>query len=214
MNTAAEILYSLYLRELVWLAAAIVENCTAIFAAEAKLEPGKPVIFQVPELHTRIFAALVASANLKKLLYTDARRGDGESEQAHRLRQECSARLRELLKNLELKEIRNVKLRNTIEHADEYLAKAAVELARQEGRWSGIAYNYIMANADIFVPPLYPMRVYDAPSRVFRNMEYSIDLGVLHVEAEEIVQKIREAGLGPTGPTGMVFTGFTPPTAL
>jgi hypothetical protein len=199
-------LFMLYLQELFWLATAIIRNAEQVFAEAADLEAGDGLKV-APVLHARISSILIDAANTKKLIDTSPRRMRGESEAQFNLRQERSHLLASIVGSAGLEEIRNAKVRNTLEHFDEYLDRAIVQLAQGKAPPARFAaYNLVLSNRDTLDSALLPIRLYYAKSRVFQNLEYEIDIGKICNEAESIVAAIEEFVEDPEdGPGGWLI---------
>ena len=105
-------LFTLYFHELRWLAHSIQTKSEKLFD-EAKVPAEGNVIQVNPELHSLIASILSDAANLRKLVVTPHTRLGGESGRQFRLRKARAAALREAIKDIELVELLNSKVRNT-----------------------------------------------------------------------------------------------------
>jgi len=183
-------LFSLYIHELWWLSHAIKTKTEKLFA-EAKV-PETGYIMQVsPELHSLIASVLSDAGNLKKLIVTPSARLDRESGRQYRLRKARAAALKELLGGISLAELVNVKVRNTLEHFDEYLDEANLAVSEAKVPPSPMAaYNMVLSHWEVFSPRIYPIRVYISSERKFYNMKWSVDLGAMNTEASAIVDRL------------------------
>ncbi|GAB2880065.1 hypothetical protein GCM10027277_56610 [Pseudoduganella ginsengisoli] len=193
MNEATDLkledtkLFTLYFHELWWLAHAIKTKAEKLFD-EAKV-PDNGYAMQVsPELHSLIASILSDAANLKKLLITASARLNGKSGRQYRLRKARAAALRALTSNVPLKEMLNAKVRNTLEHFDEYLDEANVSLSQGKLPPSPMAaYNMVISHWEVFDPPVYPIRLYVSVERKFYNMKWSVDIDAIYKEASALV---------------------------
>lgn len=205
--TPQDNLFSLYFHELGWLSSEIQKYCEAIFAETPVPEQGYYIKVS-PELHAHIVSVLVNAANLKKLVYTGEKRYKNESVEVFRLRQKRSRVLRESLSGLKLEEILNNKVRNSLEHFDEYLDENIVRLSKKPPS-TFAAYNMALSHREVFNPQVYPIRLYIVSERKFYNMHFSIDIGKIYAEASSILERLRELGAVPDGGPGGVMIPLT-----
>ncbi len=183
-------LASLYVHELWWLANSVKTKAERLFA-EAKVPETGYAIQVSPELHSVIASLLSDAANLKKLVVTPSAKLNGESGRQYRLRKARAAALRESIKGISLTEMLNAKVRNTLEHFDEYLDEANVGLSTAKSAPSPMAaYNMVLSHWEVTSPPVYPIRVYISSERKFYNMKWSVDIGAIHQEATAIVERL------------------------
>jgi hypothetical protein len=144
-------LYTLYFHELWWLSNSIREKCEQLFKETVIPESG--FIMQVnPTLHSIIASLLSDASNIRKLIITPDIKLKGESSSQFKLRKERANVLQEKIKSIELTEILNHKIRNTLEHFDEYLDEANLELSREEESLSPMAvYNMVFSHWERFI---------------------------------------------------------------
>jgi len=124
-----------------------------------------------------------------------------------KIHRERSKHIKKLIEPLSISEIRNKKVRNTIEHFSEYLddQNKKHSLFHCSNRYL-VAFNLIISHwRPIDSPnfpfklyktpqlqyPIYPIRVYVADERRFYNMDFSIDLSLIHQEAFEIMEHLK-----------------------
>ncbi|MEW6183768.1 MAG: hypothetical protein AB1500_11470 [Bacillota bacterium] len=200
-------LFSLYFHELGWLSSEIQKHCEAIFKDTPDPKEGYYIKVS-PELHAHIVSVLVNAANLKKLVYTGEKRYKNESMEVFRLRQKRSRLLREALADLKLEEILNNKVRNSLEHFDEYLDENIVRLSKKPPS-TFAAYNMALSHREVFNPQVYPIRLYIVSEQKFYNMRSSIDIGRIYAEASSILERLRELGAIPHGGPGGVMIPLT-----
>ena len=183
-------LFTLYFHELWWLAHSIKTKAEKLFD-EAKV-PDTGYVLQVsPELHSLIASLLSDAANLKKLLVTASVRLDQESGRQFRLRKARAAALKELVAKVPLVEMLNAKVRNTLEHFDEYLDEANVSLSQGKAPPSPMAaYNMVISQWEVIDPPVYPIRLYVSAERKFYKMKWSVNIDAIHKEASALVECI------------------------
>ena len=200
-------LFSLYIHELWWLAHGIKTKTDKLFA-EAKVPDEGNVIQVSPELHSLIASVLSEAANLKKLLVTPSARLNGESGRQYRLRKARAAALRELLAGVTLAELLNAKVRNTLEHFDEYLDEANLVITDAKVPPSPMAaYNMVLSRWEVFDARVYPIRLYISSERKFYNMKWSVDLDAMNREASAIVERLATVmgAAAKEGPGGLML---------
>lgn len=200
-------LFSLYLHELWWLAHGIKQKTDKLFE-EAKV-PAEGNLIQVnPELHTLIASVLSDAANLKKLVITPNAKLNGESGRQYRLRKARGEALKELLKGIDLAELLNAKVRNTLEHFDEYLDEANMTLTDAQTPPSPMAaYNMVLSRWEVFSPRVYPIRLYISAERTFYNMKWSVNLDAINKEAAAVAERCVTAigSVAKEGPGGLML---------
>lgn len=183
-------LLTLYFHELWWLAHGIKTKAERLFAEATVPETG--YVIQVnPELHSVIASILSDAANLKKLVVTPSTRLNGESGPQFRLRKARAATLSEAIAGIPLTEMLNAKVRNTLEHFDEYLDEANIALSNSKTAPSPMAaYNMVLSQWEVISPRVYPIRVYISSERKFYNMKWSVDIGAMYKEATAVVERL------------------------
>ena len=112
-------LLGLYRHELWYLASSIVERCRKVFEQTQPPETGH-YIKVAPEIHAEIFGILSQASGLKKLIRTPTVPLKDEPKRVYRLRRHRTDLLASLLEGLDLKELLQARVRNSIEHFDEY----------------------------------------------------------------------------------------------
>ena len=199
-------LFSLYIHELWWLAHGIKEKTDRLFA-EAKVPDEGNVIQVSPELHSLIASVLSEAANLKKLIVTPSTRLNGESGRQFRLRKGRALALTKLLQGITLNELLNAKVRNTLEHFDEYLDEANLAISEALHPPSPMAaYNMVLSRWEVFNPRVYPIRLYISSERKFYNMKWSVDLDAMNKEACAVVERLKASmGAAQEGPGGLML---------
>ena len=199
-------LFSLYVHELWWLANGIKEKTDRLFN-EAKVPDEGNLIQVSPELHSLIASVLSEAANLKKLLVTPSVRLNGESGRQFRLRRGRALALTKLLDGVPLKELLNAKVRNTLEHFDEYLDEANLTITEAKTPPSPMAaYNMVLSRWEVFTPRVYPIRLYISAERKFYNMKWNVDLDAMNKEASAVVERLVPfVGAAKEGPGGLML---------
>lgn len=183
-------LLTLYFHELWWLAHGIKTKAERLFSQATVPETGN-VIQVSPDLHSLIASILSDAANLKKLVVTPSSRLSGESGRRFRLRKARAAALREAIAGIQLTEMLNAKVRNTLEHFDEYLDEANLAVSTAKAPPSPMAaYNMVLSRWEVFSPRIYPVRVYISSERKFYNMKWGVDIGEIYDEATAIVERL------------------------
>lgn len=183
--------FHIYIHEVWRLATEIIVNCEYVFN-EAKV-PDEGYSIQVSSnIHSHIIYVLINSANLKKMIFTLPNRGKDESKKQYEFRLERSNLLKQLFNGIDITEIKNNKVRNTLEHFDEYIDKENLKFSGCELD-SGLraAYNMTLSDWDVFFPRVYPIRLYVANEKKFYNMNFSIDIGKIYEEAKAIIDRMK-----------------------
>jgi len=146
-------LFRIYLCELQWLAINIKNKCSQIFDYEKQLDPSRDYIVSNPVLWELLSSALSDAARLKKLIISPSNKPKLSQDQ-WTLMQERTTYLQSILSTVALNEISNPKLRNTIEHFDEYLDAANIELLSPVRHEKIALYKLGLTawNLDIFKP--------------------------------------------------------------
>ena len=185
-------LFTLYFYELWWLSHSICKKCENLFE-ETKI-PDEGFVMQVsPEIHSTIASLLSDASNIKKLIDTPTGKLRGESSAQAKLRKERAEMLNAKIKSIELSEILNHKIRNTLEHFDEYLDEANLKLSRDIQPISPMAaYNMVFSHWEVTSPKVYPIRLYISSERKFYNMKWSVDIGKIYEEATAILLDLKK----------------------
>jgi hypothetical protein len=190
MKASETALFRVYLHELFMLAKSVRDRCETVFAKTPPPQTGYYINVD-PDLHSAINAILIDAANIKKLIQTSPKRRRGESKKVYDLRQERSHLLRDLLAGIQLDDILDTKVRNTLEHFDEYLDETNVRLSSGKAPPAPMAaYNMAFSEWGVTVPRCFPLRLYVADERKFYNMKYSIDLARLREQAIAILDRL------------------------
>ncbi len=187
-----EILFSLYFYEL-WSLAHSIKKKSELLFEKAPVPPKDYVITVDMEIHSLIASILSDAANVRKLVKPSTlKRLRGESAAASKVRRARGTALQEAIRGVELTEMLNAKVRNTLEHFDEYLDDAVVELPKAAGKvgWRMAAYNTVMSGWGAITPRVFPVRLYISDERKYYNMKSSVDIGLLHAEACALVERL------------------------
>ncbi|MEX5490782.1 hypothetical protein ABFV43_18365 [Pseudomonas fulva] len=183
-------LADLFYYEVLWLSHSIVKKCEEIFS-KCRIPDHGHMIQVDPDIHSKISSVLSDAANIKKLIQTQGVKLKGENAVRFKLRKERARVLDLALADLGLREIFNHKVRNTLEHFDEYLDETNYELSSKAELGTMAAYNLVISHWEVTNPRLYPIRLYVASEMKFYNMKWSVDIGQIHKEAVLIIDKLR-----------------------
>lgn len=206
MELADTKLCTLYYHELFWMSVSIVDKCSKIFELARIPESGS--LIQVnPEIHSLIASVLSSATNIKRLFVTQDAKLNGENGTKHKLRIARAREISQFLAPLKLTELLNNKVRNTLEHFDEYLDDANYSLSKKPMGAGKAAYNFVISHWEVTDPRLYPIRLYVSSERKFYNMKWSVDVGLISREAQSIVDLIKGSGLmGQEDPGGVLVS--------
>lgn len=204
-------LFRVYINELYYLCEAIKRECDGIFD-EAKVPDDGYMIQVSPILHSRINSVLIYATNIKNLIYTPKDKKKKESVKNYRMRKARAELFEGILSGLSIKEIKNNKVRNTLEHFDEYLDECNLELAKAytdlKKNHSLAAYNMTFSNMKVIQPDVYPIRLYIADEKKFYNFDWSIDIGMIYDEALSILERLKELNLLGESKSGGLLVRF------
>lgn len=194
MNRTEEIkiedtaLATVYLSELYSLAFFIRKKCQSLFDNTKSENDGSYYIFAKPEIINDISSILTDAANLKKLITTSPIKKDREKTISFKFRKSRSEFLMSLLNGIELTEILNVKIRNTLEHFDEYLDNANIDITLNGSKGYNVAIcNIALSSRHAMQGNIYPLRFYIADEKVYHNFKWQVDIGLIHEEACSII---------------------------
>ena len=206
MNISNYKLDNCYLHELGWLCSSIKNECDKIFENTKLPEEGKNYIKVSPELHSRIYKVLMDAANIKKLIFPFvAKKKKKESTKLFVLRKRRADKLQKLFETIEISEIKNSDIRNSLEHFDEKLDEFNYSLS-EENNIDFAAYNMSIAYPQILGKTIFPIRLYVASEKTFYNFKWKINLGQIYKEAIAMLNKLIELNLFPKdGPGGLMI---------
>ncbi|MBI5751533.1 MAG: hypothetical protein HZA59_05235 [Hydrogenophilales bacterium] len=191
-NPRHSLLAPMYALELWSLADNVRDQCENVFAATVLL-PNETFLRVSKEVHGLIAALLSNAANIKKLVRTQSSQLKGETKTRFQMRQRRARVLSELLSGIALDELLNIKIRNTLEHFDEYLDEADELLTVKGHPTATLAMSNMVVShwEHLAGEKIFPIRVYIASERKFYNMKWSIDLGKLHAESQMVVERLK-----------------------
>lgn len=181
----------IYMHELWWLTESIKRRCEELFR-ETPL-PDEGYYFKMEyRIHSLINDILSDAANLKKLITIPTRKTQSESPKQFEVHVERSKFLQGIIKGLEISELKSVKVRNTLQHFDEYLDEANIEASEGKLKAHQMAvYNFVMSHWEAINPRPYPIRLYICAEKTYYNMKASVNLEKIYVEASRINEVMR-----------------------
>lgn len=189
-------LFGYYEYELVSLAKNIVSAGDNVF----RLAPKSDGYYEKcsSEAHFYINSLLSEAAKTKKLIDPVISNKENKHSKKYKMKVARSKYFSELLCGLTLKEILKPKVRNTLEHFDEYLDEANIELMDPNNIKHDIAFsNLILSSFDTpSMKIFYPIRMYTGNDRKFHNMKWSVEIGKIYDEAKTILAHLREKNEG------------------
>lgn len=181
----------IYLHELWWLSESIKRRCEKLFQETPLPEQG--YYFKIDyNIHSLINDILSDAANLKKLITIPTQKTRSESPRQFQVHVERSKFLQEKIKGIEVTELKSVKVRNTLQHFDEYLDEANIEAT--EGKLKNhqrAVYNFVMSHWEAVNPRPYPIRLYICAEKTYYNMKASVNLGKIYAESLRISEVMR-----------------------
>ncbi len=185
-----------YLSELYWLARDSVETCERVFSAAMAPPPEKSYIKVDHHLHGEIYRILNNAARLRALVNVRSKRY-GQSAGQFAVQESRIRWLLDLIGDLPMAAISQAKVRNSLEHYDEYLDEAALKSSRGElDRPTLFPIDMTLGRdgtLDQFTSGVvYPLRVYLAEERIFVNCGQRISLGDVFDECVGIRDRLAE----------------------
>ncbi|WP_275779743.1 hypothetical protein [Paenarthrobacter sp. Y-19] len=188
-----------YLSEIYWLARDTAHHCEAIFE-DVKAPPNAADSYFLVdrELHMRIYQILNNAARIAAFLKQRGKRNQSAGQYA--IQQERVKWLRSVFDGVETTEISHARVRNSLEHFDEYIDETALKSSRgdipkptffpmdmafgQAGTMDRFAAGRL-SNAHS-----YPLRVYLADERTFVNCGQKVSLDAIARESSAIVARL------------------------
>jgi hypothetical protein len=214
-------LFDLYLNELARLAHSVVRACEQAF--DIVIPTDAMDVRHLPDLHAKIIQAISDAAKLGRLIAPDHPRTKYETEHQYDMRLARLAYFQNRFQSIDLSNLLDRGVRNTVEHFDEYLDRANAGL-QKPGRSLPVlaASNLIVSHAAVFKmlrvahegpQGLLPTRWYIAAERKLYNFGKTIDLQGLHDESEAILAVVAPLAKGNKewGPPDLI-TFRVPPT--
>jgi hypothetical protein len=188
-------LFAVYLHRLYSLAVAMRDGCDDVFRLAAP--PAHGMYIKVdPMLHSRIEGILIDAANIRRLVETDPKRRKNESRRTYDLRLARSRSLASLVRQCDLSAMLDSRVRNSVEHFDEYLDHLNAKLAGgEEPPGPSVAYNMTLSHWRAFKPPPYPLRLYVVEEHTYYNFGRAIDLNILRSQADQLAEWLLTSGV-------------------
>lgn len=176
----------IYSHELWWLTDAIKKGCEELFQKTPLPEKGYYLKVDY-KIHALINNILSDAANVKKLISIPKHKTKEESSRQFNLHIERSKYLMDKLKGIELSEITSVKLRNTLQHFDEYFDQMNIEASEGKLKQHVMAfYNIVLSHWEAVDINPYPLRVYISSEKKYYNMKAMVNIGMIYKEASSI----------------------------
>lgn len=146
-----------------------------------------------PEITDLVLGILSNSANIKKLT-TPAPQQRGESAFKYQFRIDRCNEIKKILPNVDFSAILDTKVRNTLEHFDEYLDEFIINatLGGLDPKYMHITYNVGVSDTAVFTPKPFPIRMYEAKTKIFYNFDNKVDLGKIYDIAQSVDNGIQE----------------------
>ncbi|MCD5719505.1 Uncharacterised protein [Klebsiella pneumoniae] len=201
----------IYLTEL-WFYAYGIKNKMSELNKLTTLPEKGYILYNLPEITDLTLGILSNAANIKKMMLPVAR-GKSESAWAYTFRVDRCNMIKSFLSDIDISEIMNSKVRNSLEHFDEYLDEFAIKMMKGiiSTKKQNISFNMATSELGAHEPPAYPIRQYCAKEKVYYNMDTSVDIGKISHEAMMIHNKFVSL-TDPSNPydydypTGMIIT--------
>lgn len=194
-------LFGVYVSELYWLAADVVRVAEGLFESTVVgPDDGTDFIGVDAELHGQLYVLLGDAAKIRALIQDRTKRRD-QSAVAYALQKRRTAALRSLLGSLELTTTLSAHVRHSLQHFDERLDRAAVQIADGTAPLPlHVPFNMVISRRRALLtlrgtnspsPKLFPLRVFIADERIFMNAGDEIDVGSLCAECREIKTRLQ-----------------------
>jgi hypothetical protein len=208
--------------ELYWLARNVAEDTGQIFSDTPPGAAGGSYIKVDHALHRRIYGVLATAAKISALISERPRQKD-QSKIQHETLLRRARWLKSLLTGLSLSGVTATKVRNTVEHFDEYLDDTSRKCSNGTIALPAVlpidmAFGHrdlmpqLLTGTNMPGATVYSLRVYLADERVFINCGTEISIGQLHDECGAIQTRLKPllpdfvAGTGGQGSSMIVLT--------
>lgn len=179
----------IYVNELFWLLSNIKSKCEELFQKTKVPETG--YVIQVDmEIHSLI-KSIVSDASQVAYLIEPRQARKNEPEHSSIFRKKRGEYLKNLFKKIEIKEITDRKLRDSIEHFDERLDNLVYTVSKR-ARTKGqiLAHNMVFSEKSAFKPFPLPIRVYVSTEKKFYNINWCFDIGKVYNECTLMLNAI------------------------
>ena len=191
----------IYLYELWFLSQSIIKRCEKIFK-EVPIPKVGYALGPGYEIHSEINCILSEAASIKKLITPPQKKTKGLSQEKFQFQVDRCNYLKDKIKHIQISEINSVKVRNSLQHFDEYLDEAMVKINGGKLAVHGMAlYNWVISDPAATNVRPYPLRIYVGTEKKYYNMDVSIDLGKVYSEALDINKAIGDLFERDTGYT-------------
>lgn len=191
-----------YTDELYRLARQVVTLAEDVFSVAPKpTSPDDRLQIDHDVMHS-LFTLLGSAAHINAMIGERKKQG-WQGEQAYEIQRRRAEWLRtEVLKGVKLSALSQAKIRNTLEHFDEYIDEAAVGFVTHKHPTPSLApLDFVVSRRRALqrfafqrrVPHLFLMRVFIASERVFVNCGHEISVQALDVECRRIVKRLAPA---------------------
>ncbi|MBC4282917.1 hypothetical protein H8M47_14865 [Klebsiella pneumoniae] len=184
-----------YLDEIWFLADSIIRKVGKLDEVATVPEDGY-LIFSKPEITDLILGILSNSANIKKLT-NPGKQARGESTGAFQFRVDRCNFIKNNFPGIDFSGILDTKLRNTLEHFDEYLDDFMTTAAKGDfpHAYPMVAFNFGLSDQDAFNPRLYPVRMYESKTKTFYNFDNIVSIKSIYDVALAIDKKFKDEHL-------------------
>ncbi|EPL2188305.1 hypothetical protein [Klebsiella pneumoniae] len=185
----------IYLEEIWFLAESIIRRVKQLDEVANTPENGF-LIFSMPEITDLILGILSSSANIKKLT-NPGRQAKGESAGAFQFRVDRCDFIKNSFPEIDFSGIMDTKLRNTLEHFDEYLDDFMTTVAKGDfpHAYPMTAFNVGLSDRDVFTPHIYPIRMYESKTKTFYNFDNIVSIESIYEVALAIDRKLKDEKL-------------------
>lgn len=188
-------LYKIYITELYELALSIDSKIKVLFDKTILPKEGHSCNYSKDCLDL-INEILIKAANIKRLVKGASYQNRNEKNDVYLLRKQRESLFRDLLKGIDMSLIFSVKLRNTLEHLEEYLDVENFNI--RQGKRKHIkyfAYNRVISHWSMINVPSIPVKVYVASEYTFYNLDWSVNILELKKTVSEIHQTLDMKGV-------------------
>ncbi|WP_102802979.1 hypothetical protein [Klebsiella michiganensis] len=181
----------IYLEEIWFLANSIIRRVKRLDDL-AKVPESGYLFFSKHEITELILGILSNSANIKKLT-NPGKQAKGESAGAFQFRVDRCNFIKNSFPEIDFLGILDTKLRNTLEHFDEYLDDFMTTIAKGEfsHAYPMVALNFGLSDQDAFEPHLYPIRMYESKTKNFYNFDNIVNIKSIYDVATAIDEKLK-----------------------
>ncbi len=193
-----------YLQELHVLSTEIIQNFQKVESIVNSKSPETEAVFSFPnnndkyffiqpEVFTMIDAILLHSANIKKILFATPRKRN-ESSYKFEYRKKRTEEIQSYLDMDKISEIKNIDVRNSLEHYDERLDNISLRLRNGtiDKDYQIIASNVILSSEGALYGTPYYLKSYIIDSKIYKNSERESNLGRIYSEALYIQNTTKE----------------------